>query len=138
MDATAHLVCGAALGMRLRRPLAAFAAGVVSHAVLDAVPHFNYTGWRPVSPEMVADVLVGAALALLVVRMAPRPLGALAGLAGAAFPDVERVLSGHAKDFLQRPPVGLQQSEVPPPWGVVTQLAVVALSLALAWWWRRR
>lgn len=137
MDATPHLALGAALGMRVRNPLVAFALGVASHAALDVVPHFNYTGWRPVSPALVADVVVAACAALLIARIAPRPWGALAGALGAAFPDVERVLGGHAKDFFQRPPLGLQQNEVPPPWGLLTQAGVVVLSLFLAWRWRR-
>lgn len=138
MDATPHLAFGAALGMRVRSPLLAFALGVGSHAVLDLIPHFNYTGWRPVSPALVADVAVAAGVALLIARIAPRPWGALAGATGAAFPDVERVLMGHAKDFLQRPPLGLHQNEIPPPWGLVTQAAVIILSLFLVWRWRRR
>jgi len=138
MDATPHLTFGAALGMRVRNPFVAFALGVASHAVLDAVPHFNYTGWRPISPALVADVAVAACAALLIVRIAPRPWGALAGAAGAAFPDVERVLGGHAKDFLQRPPFGLHQNEIPPPWGLLTQAAVIVLSIVLVWRWRRR
>lgn len=138
MDATPHLVLGTALGMRVRNPIVAFALGIVSHAVLDAVPHFNYTGWRPISPAMVLDVAVAAGLSLLIARIAPQPWGALAGGAGAAFPDVERVLGGHAKDFLERSPIGLRQNEIPPPWGLLTQAAVVVLSLLLAWWWRRR
>lgn len=138
MDATPHLAFGSVLGMRIRSPLVAFAVGVGSHALLDAIPHFNYTGWRPVSFALVADVLIATCVALGVARIAPHPLGALAGAAGAAFPDIERVLTGHAKDFLARPPFGFHQNEIPPPWGLLTQAAVVGLSLALAWWWRDR
>jgi hypothetical protein len=138
VDATPHLTVGAALGMRVRSPLGAFALGVVSHAVLDLVPHFNYTGWRPVSPALVVDVVVAACTALLIARIAPRPWGAVAGTAGAALPEVERVVSGQAKDFLQRPPFGLHQNEIPPPWGLLTQAAVIVLSIVLVWRWRRR
>lgn len=140
MDATPHLLFGAALGMRMRNPLLAFAVGVASHACLDLLPHFNYTGWRPVSPARVVDVAVATGLSLLIARLSPSPLGTLAGATGGAFQDVERVLNGHAKDFFQRPPLSLQQHEIPPPWGLVTQAAVVAAALWLAWrgWQRSR
>ncbi len=137
MDATPHLVFGAALGMRVRNPLLAFAVGVASHACLDLIPHANYTGWRPVSPALVLDVAVAVGLSLLIARLSPSPTSALAGAAGAAFPDVERVLGGHPKDFLQRPPIGLAQNEIPPPWGLLTQAAVVAVALWLVWRGRR-
>ncbi len=137
MDATPHLVFGAALGMRVRNPLLAFAVGVASHACLDLIPHANYTGWRPVSPAMVLDVAVAAGLSFLIARLSPSPPSALAGAAGGAFPDVERVLGGHPKDFLQRPPIGLVQNEIPPPWGFLTQAAVVAVALWLVWRGRR-
>jgi len=138
MDATPHLALGAALGMRVRNALAAFLLGVASHAVLDALPHFNYTGWRPFSPALAADVASATCAALLVAWLAPRPLGALGGAAGAAFPEVARLVTGQAKDFLQAAPFGLQQKEIPPPGGLLTQAAVVALSLLLGWRWRRR
>jgi len=138
MDATPHLLFGAALGMRMRNPFLAFAAGVASHACLDLIPHANYTGWRPLSPALVLDVAVATGLSLLIARLSPSPLGALAGAAGGAFPDVERVLTGHAKDFLQRPPFGLHQNEIPPPWGIITQAAVVGVALWLVWRRSRR
>lgn len=138
MDAIPHLAFGAALGMRMRNPLLAFAVGVASHALLDFLPHANYTGWRPVSPAMVVDVVVAVGLSLLIARLSPSPLGALMGAGGAGFPDVERVLRGHAKDLFQRPPFSLQQNEIPPPWGLLTQVAVVGLALWLAWrGWRK-
>lgn len=123
--------------MRIRNPLVAAGVGLASHLALDVIPHFNYTGWRPFSPELAADVVVAACLALLVVRAAPRPWGAVAGAAGAAFPEIERVLAGQAKDLFQRPPFGFPQGEIPPPWGLLTQAAVVAVALGLAWRWRR-
>lgn len=63
MDATPHLVVGAALGRRLH-PVLGFAVELPSHVVLDAIPHWNYTGWNRSLQIMMADGLVGGLLAL--------------------------------------------------------------------------
>ncbi len=137
MDATAHLVVAAALGRRMH-PVLAFAVGIASHAVLDAIPHYNYTGWEPFSPVMVLDVALGACLAAAIALRAPRPWGVLAGAAGGAFPDVERVLSGHEYSFLRRPPLLLSHRDIGLPWGLVTQAAVTVLALVFGLWLPRR
>lgn len=41
---TNHVLVGAAIGAVARRPVVAFTAGVVSHFVLDAVPHWGSGG----------------------------------------------------------------------------------------------
>ena len=41
---TNHVLSGALIGALARRPLPAFAAGVASHFVLDAVPHWGEWG----------------------------------------------------------------------------------------------
>ena len=43
---TNHVLSGALIGALTRRPLPAFAAGVTSHFVLDAVPHWGNWGSR--------------------------------------------------------------------------------------------
>lgn len=129
MDATAHLVVGAALTRRMSPPLG-FVVGLASHAVLDAIPHYNYTGWRPFSPIMVVDVAIGVSLALAIALMAPRPWGALAGSAGGIFPEVERALTGHRYDLFQRL-FGFPNSDTGLPWGLVTQIAVTVIALAI-------
>ncbi len=50
---TNHVLSGALIGALARRPLPAFALGVASHFVLDAVPHWGEwaasagsCGWR--------------------------------------------------------------------------------------------
>lgn len=137
MDASPHLVIGAALTMRVR-PLAAFGVGLVSHAVLDAIPHYNYTGWRSFSPILAMDVVVGVCFALAIVWMAPKPWGAAAGAAGSIFPEIERLLSGHPEDLLGRLPLRLPQSEIGLPWGLLTQIAVTVTGLAIAVRLRKR
>ncbi|MDR7544445.1 MAG: hypothetical protein QN120_09395 [Armatimonadota bacterium] len=129
MDATAHLVAGAAAGSRVRHPLLALLAGVGTHAALDVIPHYNYTGWRTASPILVLDVLVGMALAGLVAARSARPDCAVAGAAGGVLPAVERLLTGQYRDFLRRPPLSLPEFETVPAWGILTQLLVVGVAL---------
>lgn len=132
MDGTAHLVTGAALGRRLH-PVLALAAGLASHIVLDAIPHWNYTGWRPYSDAMLADAIVGSVLVIAIALAAPRPWGALVGAAGGIFPEVERMLTQQRYDIFHRMGIDLswRETEIGPPWGLVTQAAVVLIALMI-------
>ena len=61
---TNHVVSGALIGALARRPLPAFAAGVASHFVLDAVPHWGDWGSRRRFLRVaMADGLVALAVA---------------------------------------------------------------------------
>ena len=82
-----HLLSGFAIGAVTPSPTAAFAAGLASHAVLDAVPHRDYVGFG-------ANAIDGAAgLVLVGILAAGLPNGtrtrALAGALGAVLPDAE-------------------------------------------------
>lgn len=131
MDATAHLLAGAAAGVRLK-PHWALGAGLLTHALIDAIPHANYTGWRPFSWLLVADILVGGIVVVIIAMRSGNAAGALAGAFGGILPAVERHLSGQYEDFLARPPLSLPDMEVAPPLGFVTQGVVIALALLLA------
>jgi hypothetical protein len=89
---TNHVLSGALVGRALRSIPAAFAVGVVSHLALDAVPHW---GGRPIADVMgvaVADGLTGlATMASVTLATEPeRRLPVLAGMAGAAFLDLDK------------------------------------------------
>ena len=60
---TNHVVSGALIGALARRPRSAFAAGVASHFVLDAVPHWGDWG----SPHVFLRVAVTDGLVSLAV-----------------------------------------------------------------------
>jgi hypothetical protein len=90
---TNHVLSGALIGALARRPLPAFAAGVASHFVLDAIPHWGRWG----SPSRflhvaVSDGLVSLAAmgAFAAVSPPDRRLAVLAGMAGAALPDLDK------------------------------------------------
>ena len=92
MFITNHVLSGAVTGAVVRRPVPAFLAGVASHFVLDALPH-----WGKVEPECflqaaVADGLTGLAAMAVLTAVAPpgRRAAVLAGMAGAALPDLDK------------------------------------------------
>lgn len=89
---TNHVLSGAILGAACPGPLSAFAVGVASHFALDAIPHWGDVDFDEMVPIGVRDGLVGlAAMAVLYARARPRRrTRVLAGMAGAAFPDLDK------------------------------------------------
>jgi hypothetical protein len=89
---TNHVLAGALIGNACPEPVSAFALGVVSHFVMDAVPHWGDGPLRAVLRIAVADGLVGGTTLLLVARAAPtdRRTRVVAGMLGAAFPDTDK------------------------------------------------
>jgi hypothetical protein len=90
---TNHVLSGALIGAVVRRPLPAFAIGVASHFVLDALPHWG--DWRNKQHFLrvaVPDGLAGlAAIGTLAAAARPeRRLAVVAGMAGAALPDIDK------------------------------------------------
>jgi hypothetical protein len=90
---TNHVLSGAMIGAVVRRPVPAFALGVASHFVLDAVPHWGkFTDRAGFLRAAVPDGLAGLS-AIGVVTVVARPekrLALLAGMAGAALPDLDK------------------------------------------------
>jgi hypothetical protein len=93
MLVTNHVLSGAAIGAAVRRPVPAFALGVASHFVLDTTPHWGKFGsGRRYLRVAVPDGLVGLAVMGTMTALAPRGsrLAVLAGMAGAALPDLDK------------------------------------------------
>jgi hypothetical protein len=90
---TNHVLSGALVGALARRPLAAFTIGVASHFVLDAVPHWGEWGSRRRFLRIaVSDGLVSLAVMGAFAGLSPpdRRMAVLAGMAGAALPDIDK------------------------------------------------
>ncbi len=90
---TNHVLSGAVIGALARRPGLAFAAGVASHFVLDAIPHWGKWGSkrrfvRVATRDGLASLAIMGALAAA--APADRRLAVLAGMAGAALPDADK------------------------------------------------
>jgi hypothetical protein len=105
MLVTNHVLSGAVIGAAVVRPLPAFALGVASHFALDAVPHWGqWDDDKAFFRVAVVDGLTGlaamAVLTLLAGETGSKRLTAsvLAGMAGAALPDLDKpsaMLLGH-------------------------------------------
>jgi hypothetical protein len=90
---TNHVLSGALIGVLVRRPVPAFAAGVASHFVLDSVPHWGQWGsQRRFLRVAVADGLVSLAIVGALTAASPpeRRAAVLGGMAGAALPDADK------------------------------------------------
>ena len=91
---TNHVLSGALIGAVTRRPATAFTLGVASHFALDAVPHWGDWGDDKSVFMRVAirDGLTGLAVmgALTALAEPPARLAVLAGMAGAALPDLDK------------------------------------------------
>jgi hypothetical protein len=90
---TNHVLSGAVIGAAARRPVTAFALGVASHFVLDAVPHWGkWGGRRNFMRVAVRDGLTGLATmgAMTAIAPADTRVAVLAGMAGAALPDLDK------------------------------------------------
>jgi hypothetical protein len=93
MLVTNHVLSGAIVGATTRRPAHAFALGVASHFVLDWLPHWGlFGGGRRLLRVAVPDGLIGLAAMGAMAAVAPpeRRTAVLAGMAGAAFPDLDK------------------------------------------------
>jgi hypothetical protein len=93
MLVTNHVLSGALIGGTVRRPLPAAALGVASHFALDAVPHWGrFESGSSLLRVAVPDGLAGLAVIGAFAAFAPRErrLAVLAGMAGAAFPDLDK------------------------------------------------
>lgn len=92
MLVTNHVLSGAVIGATTRRPASAFALGFMSHFALDAVPHWGLWSPRTFLRVAVSDGLVGVAVMATMAALAPRDrrLAVLAGMAGAALPDLDK------------------------------------------------
>jgi hypothetical protein len=90
---TNHVLSGALIGVTVRRPVLAFTLGVASHFALDAVPHWgDWDDYEDFLRVAVPDGLAGLTVMAAVTALAPpeRRLAVLAGMAGAAAPDLDK------------------------------------------------
>jgi hypothetical protein len=93
MLVTNHVLSGAVIGAATRRIAPAFLLGIASHFALDAVPHWGDVDEPPTFMQVaVLDGLTGLAMMGAMTALAPRGRRAavLAGMAGAALPDLNK------------------------------------------------
>lgn len=95
MIISSHVGAGAFVGMAVRRPGVALAAGFLSHLVMDAMPHWGLgpnteDEWMPIAK---VDGIAGLSAMALLTASAPAEvrLAVLAGMTGACLPDTDKV-----------------------------------------------
>jgi hypothetical protein len=145
--ATNHVLAGAALGHLIGAPLPAVAAGLVSHIVMDAIPHWGGNGRTPITHRIFLRVAkIDGIVLLLVAGMvlhATTPslrAAVAAGAIAALAPDLDKpweyffgALTGHRPLYgrrFVRFNVWLQR-EAPSRWWVEA-LTAAALLFVLA------
>lgn len=128
---TSHLLVGAALGGVVKNPAAGAAVGLISHAVMDAVPHHDYHDVK----FGIMDFIIG--LGIFAVLLTPRGASVIAGGVAGAFPDIEIVIKQMAPRW---PLLYPSHNWLTPhhrlrwPWGFFTQAGIAALALAMVVW----
>ena len=93
MFVTTHVLVGAVIGARIRTPAIAYGVGVLSHFVLDAVPHWGTDGDHDEFMRVaVRDGLGGLAALVAVAALSPdrSRRSVLAGAIGGATPDLDK------------------------------------------------
>ena len=128
MVATPHAIAGAFVSRFARTPRRAVAAGVLSHLVLDRVPHTDYalTNRRVLVADLAAATLVTAGLAR---RHRLAAIGALGGV----LPDLAMVAELRTGLRVSLPLHHANHTSIEPPLviGVLTQLITAGVLLAL-------
>ncbi len=142
MLTTPHTAAGAALGAALGDPLLVIPVAIASHFILDSVPHWQET-LAPYIPtkktyiRVPIDIALAIALTVWSAHLQPMHIEAIwIGAISANAPDIDSVIvivpklkQGIVKKYwdwhckIQR--------ETSSTWGVMAQLAIVALSIAI-------
>ncbi len=156
-----HAIVGAAAGRIFSNPLAAFIAAFISHIVIDTIPHWQYVqasfepGENESEDDMVldhrfigdflkfsVDCLLGAVFAIFVFG------GEWTGFSGISVPLLAGIIGGILPDILEfvsfkirrEPLISLRKihnvfhgKNIPAlPYGILSQLAVIAVAVALS------
>lgn len=143
MTATAHALIGASIAATIANPVIGIPLAFASHFLADLVPHWDIgTNHREKSLlrsriEATLDVLLGFALAFLIFSKFVSPLYLFVIIIASQLPDW--LGTPYWLFNLKFPPfswayyVGHKiQSRMQLPWGLVTQIAIVGIIVALS------
>jgi hypothetical protein len=84
-----HLLVGGAVGSFTDQPLVALGLGIVSHAVCDMIPHFDFTDYRR---DVALGVVVGVGTIVAASLRGGVHSGYLWGMIGGVIPDIENLV----------------------------------------------
>lgn len=131
----AHAAIGGALGAWIKKPLVVVAVvAVLSHALFDLIPHWDYTGLPGVVFYTSLDVISGLLLlSLLMIRNRCRVATFLGGIF-AGLPDLEGVLEYFGYLSVYYYPSHLSwfpHGKSGMFWGVLVQAVVILVAIAV-------
>ncbi len=144
MLTTPHSMAGAAIGALLPNPIVVIPLSIGSHFVLDSIPHWQET-LAPYIPtkktyiRIPIDIALAITLVWLVAHWQPNHISTIwlgATMANAPDLDVIMVLVPRLKQGLLKKYWDWHckiQQETSSMWGVLTQLIVIAASLAVVY-----
>ncbi len=151
MHPLAHILVGALIGQVAPHPSSAVLGGLVSHVVLDALPHTEGKTFRGrtqvmarpslrLPPDLIEagfEAAAGLAAVTWVARACPgaHPLTVAAGVLGGLGPDLVDLplMTFFGSTVLHIPSLHWTVSRRHAAWGILTQV-VVAAAAALALW----
>ncbi len=145
---TPHTVVGLAIGTTIQNPYIAVPLSIASHFAGDLMPHWDFysgtkkeeriVGWRPLA--LMADLALGIALGLIltlyvlwVIKSPPLAVNVFLCGVASVLPDALEAPYIYMKNepkpitFLASIQSKLQ-FQAPLPWGVISQLLIMALS----------
>jgi hypothetical protein len=94
MIATTHVIIGSALGSNIDAPWLALIAGMVSHYLLDSIPHLDYGHLckKPIPfftwASIIMDLTISLVLIILFMRTPHHAPNLVWGAIGAVLPDI--------------------------------------------------
>lgn len=97
MIITPHMLAGAALGHHSPGIVTAFGLGLISHFVLDNIPHWDYLSEIKLNNtdhlvKIAIDLVIACSLTIILVFSLPNKIIIFAAVAGALLPDILEAL----------------------------------------------
>lgn len=140
----AHLIAGATAGEAINNPYLAFAAGIILHFILDAIPHFDTTDEHKLTVRQIVliaiDGIIGFAILIFCyhdfsIHKMSYLIGALGGILPDLFDNVpfwnEQFQKSKFGKRFHRVHLRLQRINLPPVPGLLIQYLIIALAVLI-------
>lgn len=89
----AHLIVGAVAGEYVNNPFLAFAAGIILHFILDAIPHYDTTDEGKITKRQMVLIAIDGIISLVILyycfsNLSTHQLSFVTGSFGGILPDI--------------------------------------------------
>ena len=137
-----HMLAGAAIGAHSPNVWAAFCFGLVSHYLLDSLPHWDYLDSPKISKfKHLVKIFIDFIIAIIIVLIVAWPLKIIIifGIMGALLPDFIEFLYINYKIKLLRPLSLFHHKvhyykKIPFLKGSIFQVIIIAISIIMLCW----